>query len=488
MIFNYTDFIFESLILESNVIYSDKFRQTISKIDSSITKSLIDIENKDYDVKSNFFDITLDKNDHVSFIPDRKVKEIIGEDNIEYVRYSGSGGWLKHTESNSKIFEKLEYTPSGDPYSPNSGDIGEVIKRVVSDTSGKTYVWVKFKNSSGEITGEGVYNNERLSNLENTKLKEVWLRNRQEVRVGKAIRALLKSAGVEFTDKDIEDFVNKFKSTIDIMNDKFRLFEIVEGEDIGHWYNYENYIRIGGSLGGSCMKAVPKSYFQIYMENPDVCKLVILKSEENDSKLAARALLWTLTDGKKFLDRIYTIDHANTQLFRDWAKENNIYAKYSNDNSDTSEVFDLDGSELDLGRLEVKVREGKYDYYPYLDTLKYLNWREGYLSTERGDDDYVLESTSGRHTTCEECEGEGTYTCGYCDGDGDTECDDCGGSGNNECSDCDGSGYTEDSEGEEVECSDCRGSGEIECSTCDGGGRRDCGYCDGDGQRDCNCS
>jgi hypothetical protein len=507
MIFNYTDFIFESLILESNVIYSDKFRQTISKIDSSITKSLMDIENKDFNVQSNFFDITLDKNDHISFIPDRKVKEVVGDDNIEYVRYSGQGGWLKHTDSNSEIFGKLGYTPSGDPYSPNSSDVGEVVKKIVSDTSGKTYVWVKFKNSSGEIIGEGVYNNEKLSNLENPRLKEVWTKNRQQVRIGKAIRALLKSAGVEFTDKDIEDFVSKYKSTIDIMNDKFRLFEIVEGKDIGYWYSYENYLKYGGSLGTSCMRSVPKSYFQIYMENPDVCKLVILKSEEDDSKLVARALLWKLTDGKNFLDRIYTIDHADIQLFRDWAKENGIYAKYSNDNSDTSSVFDLDGSRLDLDKLEVKVREGRYDYYPYLDTLKYLNWEEGYLSTERGEDDYVLESTGGRHTTCSECEGEETITCGECDGDGNIECSNCDGDGEvdcsscdgygtQDCSECDGSGEVEGADGEEIECSKCDGRGSVncddcggnckeECDRCDGDGKRECGYCDGEGTRDC---
>ena len=71
MLKKYSDFVSESIefIIESDVVYSDKFRLALNKIESPISKSLLDIENKDFNVQSNFFDISTDKNDTVSFVP-----------------------------------------------------------------------------------------------------------------------------------------------------------------------------------------------------------------------------------------------------------------------------------------------------------------------------------------------------------------------------------------------------------------------------------
>lgn len=497
MLNKYLDFITESMILESDVIYSNLFRQALSKLDSPIAKSLLDIENNDYNVQSNYFDINTEKNDVVSFIPDRKAQEILNSVK-EMVRFTGSGGgWLKHSEGNSDIFGKLGYTPSGpEPYKPNSRDVGEVIKKIVSETSGKTWVWVKFKDSEGNELGEGVYNLEKLRPVDDPKLKEVWSKNRQEIKVGRAIRALLKIANVDFVDKDIEDFVNKYKSTIDKINDKFRLFEVVEGETIAYWYNYRNYASQNGTLGNSCMKNVPDSYFDIYVLNPDVCKLVILKSEDDEDKIVGRAILWTISDGTKFLDRVYTNNDSDVQLFRDWARENGIYSKFFNNSSDSSEVFDLQGQRLRLGRIVVNLKGGEYNKYPYLDTLKYFNSSSGTLSTERGSDDWTLESTGGQaiqcdscdgsgRTTCYECDGDGEYECGNCDGNGEVDCSNCDGQCDVECSNCDGEGTIEDSEGNEEECPQCSGRGREECDECGGRGTEDCNICDGDGRREC---
>ena len=65
MIKRYLDFIGESLefLLESDVVYSEKFRKVISNILSPISSKLLEIENKDLPVRSNYFDILKDKND-----------------------------------------------------------------------------------------------------------------------------------------------------------------------------------------------------------------------------------------------------------------------------------------------------------------------------------------------------------------------------------------------------------------------------------------
>ena len=148
MIKKYLEFINEELeiLLESNIAYSDNFKKVLSKIDSPLSKTLLDLENKDFNTASNYFDMLLTKNDTITFIPDRKAQEILG-DTKEMVRYIGQGGgFLRHVESNAKLFTKLGYEPKEkEPYHANAADIGEVTAKVTSDQTGKTYAWVKFK-------------------------------------------------------------------------------------------------------------------------------------------------------------------------------------------------------------------------------------------------------------------------------------------------------------------------------------------------------
>jgi hypothetical protein len=364
------------------------------------------------------------------------------------------------------------------PYDAPSTEVGEVIAETISETSGRKYAWVKFPG------GQGVYNAEKLRIVDN-KEKALWSKGRQEIFVGRGIRALLTSAGIKFLDKDLEEFVNLYKATVDKMNDRFQYFQSVKEQEIGHWYSYRNYKERAGSLGSSCMSNVNPDYFDIYISNPDVCELVILKSEEDDSLIVGRALLWTLSDGKKFMDRIYTIKDSDVQLFRDWAKENGWYTKQYNSSSDSGLANAPDGMQVDLGKITVNIKRGMYEAYPYLDTLKYFNPGSGTLSNRRGSgEEYTLESTDGDIWRCEYCGGSGTQTCSNCDGDGYWDCHRCSGSGEGVCGECDGSGKVEGDEGEE-ECPECGGSGNNECSYCDGSGREDCDDCNGRGDHSC---
>ncbi len=497
MIKKYFDFINESveLILESDVVYSDNFRKIVSKINSPVAKKIIEIENKDLEVRSNFFDIVPSKNDTISFMADRKAQEILGSES-KVVRFIGSGGgWLRHTESNKDIFDKLNYTPQGEPYSPNSRDIGEIVSQIVSETSGKTYCWVKFKNNSGEYVGEGVYNKEKLREFDDRQEK-VWGRGRQEIGVGRGVRALLLTTGEKFLDKDIEEFVNLYKAQIDKFNDKFSFFEVVTGSDIAHWYHRKNYFISSGTLGSSCMASAPPEWLEIYTDNPEQVALVIYKSQDDPEKIIGRSILWTLSDGKKYMDRIYTVNDSDVQLFRDFAKENGWYAKYHNSSTTNSQAISPDGGTTNL-QLRVVLSRKDYDNFPYLDTLKYFTPGSGILNNTNGD--YTLEDTGGDYVRCDSCGGSGRVECGDCYGNGTAECYSCDGSGKEDCSECDGrgdttcstcdgEGHTEDDEGNEIPCSDCDGKGDIECDECSGRGTVDCDRCDGDGEYECsNC-
>ncbi len=137
---------------------------------------------------------------------------------------------------------EYKYTEDTEPYKPNSNDDGESDGKVVSELSENTYIWVKWY-SNGEYKGEGVYNQNKLtiSDKMSDLLKSIWSKNRQDIAVGRCIRAIMRKTEDSFTDKEYEVFVNLFKSEIDKLNNKFSYFDIVSGMDIHYWYQCSNY-------------------------------------------------------------------------------------------------------------------------------------------------------------------------------------------------------------------------------------------------------
>lgn len=493
----YKEFINESLelILESDVSFSESFTNILNRINHPLANKILDLHKKDLPVANNFFDLVKDDNSKVSFIQDRKAQQILSGEN-KYVNFiGGNSGWLRHSVSNSKIFDLLGYKPEGTAFRPNSVQLGEVVSEYKSPRSRKTYQYVKFDN------GEGVYNIEKLQKVD-PNIIPMYTKGRQDMNVGRAMRALLITAKIDFTNKELEDFVNYFKSTVDLFGGRFSKFYLVSGEKIRYWYHLDNYLELMGSLGSSCMRYdESQEYLDIYVANPEVCNLLILK--EGD-KIVARALIWTLNDGKKFMDRVYYINESDLNLFREYAKKNGWYAKYINGSSADSSVFDPGGTRTSISYMLVNVKHSEYDYYPYMDTLKYFNPGERTLSINKNSETYELEDTDGSYTYCEYCNGSAKVECRYCDGNGELDCDDCDGSGELDCDTCAGSGEIDcdtcagDGVIDGEECSDCNGSGmnkcndclrgKVECGTCDGSGEEECSNCDGFGEVDCsNC-
>ena len=506
MITNYNEFLLESLLSESIVIYSDKFRKLINNIDSPVSKALIDIESKDIEISNNYLDIN-DK-ETISFITDRKVKEIFEKDS-KLVTHDGDGGFLRHSSTNSNIFKDLDYTPDGDStYHPNSNELGEILATTKS-SSGKTYVKVKFPG------GISVINNENLEYKDISRLP--FLQNRQTIRIGRGIKSMFTRTEYKFKDADIEVFVNKYKSEYDELNNIFKNFELVKGKDIPKWYSSERYQYNSGTLGNSCMKSVPESYFDIYARNPDKCSMLILKNDDGD-KLIGRSIIWNLDKPNvTFMDRIYTSSDSYVELFKKYAYKNGWYHKDRQDSSSDPTLVGDNGNSLYKystydSELYINIEKGdSYRKFPYLDTLKYFNRDSGQLSNQEEGDIITLEDTGGGwiERECETCDGNGNVTCPECDGDGtmpcddcysrsarrstgEVECDQCSGTGKEECDECNGKG--KDSDGEdcencdgdgEITCGECEGNGNVECQNCDGDTTVTCSNCDGDGNVEC---
>jgi hypothetical protein len=385
MMHNYNTFILEKMILESNIVYSNKIRNILSRIkDNKIATKLLEIENQDIDTISNFFDVKKDNDNFFTFTPDKIAQEILGSEK-EMVRYIGHrGGWLtNNVEANAAIFDALGYKPeTKEVYHPNGTELGEIISKKTSEKTGKTWCYVKFPG------GQGVYNFEKLQSAKEDLKKTVFNKSRQEIRIGRAVRLLLNTVKFSYTDAEIEDFVNKFRSIVAIMNDVFARFQIVEGDDLGFWYNRKNYLHPGrGTLGGSCQAIGRLDWLEIYIKNPNTVRLLILKSEEDFDKIVGRALVWKLENGTYMMDYPYTSKDSDQKVFREYAKMNN-WETYEESSRKTFVAYMIPNLE--------------FEKYPSIDTMNSWDPSTGKISNKPFTGSHYIEWTNDEENNPED--------------------------------------------------------------------------------------
>lgn len=150
-------------------------------------------------------------------------------------------------------------------------------------------------------------------------------------------------------------------------------FEIVEGNDIAKYYLQKNSDLDVSDLRYSCMrKPECQDYFSLYVENPSLVKMLILKNKKSQKDIiCGRALLWQNVEVSgnsdpfsiKMMDRIY----SNTilkKLFEKWAVKNGYYYKDSaNLLSNKRSTISLDSNGIEITTPE------EYEFYPYLDSF-----------------------------------------------------------------------------------------------------------------------
>jgi hypothetical protein len=502
----YGEFLLEraaAMLAESVVVYSDGLRRILRRVGTPVSDSLLAIEGEDHEVASNYLDVTEDK-EQIAFTPDKKAQALADQVRDGLRKFVGHWAVNPQNDAGARLLRALGLDPTEfDTIEPEYGETGKVISTHVHDYNYSVWAQVDFSGKRCVVRQADLVEPDDI----------YWQRNRQRVRVGRLVRAMLRAAGREFTDAQVEEFVNKYKAAWDLSRDAFRNFELVSGDDIAHWYWYGNYApATGGTLHNSCMSRKPGSFFEIYTQNPDVCSLLVLKSEDHDGKITGRALVWRAEEGFTFMDRVYTNDESDVQLFRHYAHSRGWYHKGDNDSSENMVAVGPDGQ--GEHNVSVAIKRVKYKKFPYMDTLKYLD--EGltyYLSNDEGCSwDRRLESTTGDsrercgtcgnsgRVVCGECEGHGTVDCGDCNATRRVECENCDGDGSLDCYTCDGSGEIGDDEGGQAtkcpdcdggkaRCAECGGSGGVERCPCNGRGSVSCSDCGGDGEVDCpDCS
>ena len=489
-LFKYDEFITESqlhFLLEANVNFTKEFISILGRVESPISKKLIDIEGREIDINQNYIGINKDKTDTLFFKPDDKVgkvAKVITAGNfypsLTYLLSKLEGGGVDKVEEN-----EIE--------GPEIGQIGQLVREYTLDEmlgflpDYRSNLEYMFITGNPIVLFQWVKDRKKyqiLINKNSITTGPEAVRS-SEIAVGRFVRAILTKAGHKFTDSEIEQFVYKYRAEVekekDVLN---RRFKVVEGNDIKKYYHKSQYEGESGSLGSSCMRYDRcQNYLSIYTDNSQ-CKLLLLMSETDPDKICGRAILWEMEPyelSTKVMERIYSIRTADEQLFKEWAIANKYWFKSRQDFSEYTE-FEFhkeDGTvEKRQGEFSVQLdKKGDYSNYPYMDSFKYYSAYSGKLyNSSNFDYDYELTDTEGGNGSCSECGGNGRVECGNCDGDRTLECDECDGRGTVECDDCDGKG--------KEDCNVCDGEGEIECSTCDGNGHDDCDDCGGDGEID----
>ena len=341
MFTSYSDFLFESLTT-IKLYYSKDFKDRLNSIYTTtknaevknLCRTLSNAEDTSkYRADVSFIDLT-DKNDKICFTPFARLKRLYDD-------------WVKEGKAKN---------------GPGYGDDTDI------DT------WLYFQ-STDKYSGN---------------LSDAFTKYKQELGIGRFVGKIFREViKAPLSDSTIEKFVNEFKSMFDFEKDGTGRLELVSGEDIRKWYLYKNYSEVRGQLGNSCMRYDNcQEYLDIYVENTEVCKLLVMWADPSKTSICGRSLIWTLKDGRIVMDRIYSVADYQQELFWKYAKDNGIESVNS----------------LRYGQ-EIQLKKWKFTYYPYMDNFLCLNINTGILVNDDsmwpGPGWYKLQNTGGDALTDE---------------------------------------------------------------------------------------
>jgi hypothetical protein len=378
----YEHFLLESvvneLILEANITFKKDFIEVLDDMKTGffgpvdkICDVLLDMIGTDIDINQNNIGLSTET-DKVTFIPEDKldqanikiIKNVVSNSPdkslhpiqveaklpLEGMIFTEVENFLENDIINNwKIVKTIDMT-----IIPNS-DYNDCILYYLQNTDDPTKFTTIFQysNKPNDIPFEYILPENKMG----------------KIKIGRYVNRLLDlefkgDQRKEYTASDVEQFTNKFVSTVEYKLKALDYFRIISGGEIKHWYLSDNYAGQTGQLGQSCMRySHCQEYFDIYLDNPEVCQLVIFTDPKD--KLLGRALLWTLEDGNLYMDRIYTTRDSNIELFCKWGTLNGYKKQYPNSNY-----------------LKVKITPKSYELYPYMDTFKYYKPEEGLLSNK----------------------------------------------------------------------------------------------------------
>jgi hypothetical protein len=455
----------EFILNEAKIHVSDELSQVLNIISTNTPdsetnwaekmKSLIGNE-----VETNINYLTTSDNpDMVKWRPDDKANAtyLIWMPQRYYKTATESiGGRIPEGEATGRLIRKLSTIEAARLL---KGDIKALQMAQFEYQEGHQILHIEFKDRKGK--GECFISDKWCK-------KSPYRATAQDFRMGKLFKSLMLATKWNPSSEEVEHFhteyVNAVKKLKKMDQDRF---EIVEGEEIRKYYLETSYDVLKHTLGNSCMRhARCQSYFDIYVQNPNQIKLLILRSIEDPKKISGRALLWyglntrpgddfeykwgmkEWTTKANFMDRIFVSNSKEERMFKEWAINNGFLFKSNQDHLPQPISKDTKSREIMTFWIELESGTPKSERFPYMDTMKNYQPEKGVLTNidqDWGDFDWwELQETNG----------------------GNGQCPTCGGTGQAECPECSGDGTIEDINGIEAECTTCAGTGGVDCNRC----------------------
>ena len=386
----YKNFLLESLLLESQFIIENSFREIIAmikhenwgNIEGKVAEFILSVVGEELDLVYNYINDTT-KPGLISFIPD---------DKIDFSQVAVDRGRILRPDQNDNLI-KAYGIPFKGLISDLQGTVNDFKLLKVIDTNGKIsnekyrvgghYLYY-LQNNKDPQKFVALYRSVKSGNTAKVVFANIPEARRSEVKLGRFVNKLVdiysKSEALknspnsydevpffDFNASDIEKFVNAYTAKVLFEQNALERFKVVSGEEIRKWYDEKNYSNIngGGQLNSSCMRhSRCQKYFDIYVDNPKVCQLLILM-DNTDKKILGRAILWKTENGDNSMDRIYTEKDNYMKLFKQWGEQNSYQMKSYNYKGEP---------------IIVKVKPKLYSYYPYMDTLSCYAPVKGILS------------------------------------------------------------------------------------------------------------
>lgn len=223
----------------------------------------------------------------------------------------------------------------------------------------------------------------------------------QKSTISKSVISLLTSNGFEFSAREINDFLDKWreaydefhrKNDSDVLESEGKRFRLVKGEHIRIYYGYETYSRDGSSDNdilnlSELRKPNYASHLDIFVKNPDSCQMLILYNE--DGTIDGRSLIWKLSSSSvsgatHFQDRIYFINNRTKRAFKKWAENRNMILDSGRGVPATSLDSVLWSTRIEENNPNLIFMNVELSYipekFPWMDTFKYLDGSNNTLS------------------------------------------------------------------------------------------------------------
>ena len=225
-----------------------------------------------------------------------------------------------------------------------------------------------FDKSQSEPTKISYLTSDRIEKISQSDVHDFWTTSRRyKGNPGAFLNKVFKNV----PGREVENFATFWKT---FAVEKEFTFKVVEGEDLRKYYHQKYHHKCEGTLENSCMK-YPKcqKYLDFYVDNG--VKMLVMFFRDTE-EVIGRALLWETTHkgsvGEKVMDRVYTIaDEEYLNHFIKWADDNGyIHKTYQNWYSGLQ--FTNKNSENEF-KIDIKLNKVYYEYFPYLDTFKFLD-------------------------------------------------------------------------------------------------------------------